>query len=149
MPNAVMVIFKEIVEYLKSGYKSRAVFLLTLTLLTILDPVAFAGLVWVLFFAKVAPLSSQFLIVASGVYLGLVSILLVATTNTSLKALKSIALFYLSIGIFFLLKGWMESMGKEFELWPWLLVWIASLGYSLSLFISEWDIDPEIKNSPE
>lgn len=130
--------FRTLSRFLRRGFPSRRKFVAVLALLVILDSAAFLGLVWFFFLKTLLPVAPQPLLWISVVYLLLVLLLAVLSLGGQLNSLKAVVLFYLSVGLFFMLRGLLEIQGRVFSVWPWILVWVATLALTVQRFGLEW-----------
>jgi hypothetical protein len=66
---------------------------------------------------------------------------LLALSFSRLRSIQTASLFYLTVGLFFLLHALLGSTGREFALWPWIIVWGASLLTALVQFGREFNLE--------
>lgn len=134
-----MLAFREMLKHIRDGFPSRWTSVLTIALLTILDFVSFVGLIWWFILRAEFSLLPEILTVLAVIYLGCTGILaIMAFGFGKLRSVRAAVLFYLSIGLFFLLAGLLESSGKTFSPLPWVILWVFTLGVVLSSFSGEF-----------
>jgi hypothetical protein len=139
-----MYLFKEMLGYLRKGFASGWAFVTVVIILSILDPCTFLGIGWFFLFRDTLKIDPAMLVRLAEVYLVLASVLgLISTVFGKLGAIRAVSLFYISVGLFFLLKGVLEMSGRDFQTWPWVLVWIATLGTTISQFGREYEFGHE------
>ncbi len=127
---------------LRESFSSTASYRTCCFLLILLDSCAFIGLIWYFFLRKSFPVSPEFLIGISIVFLACTGLhAFVATWFGRLQTVRAAAMFYCTVGLFFLVTGLMGSQGKEFSVWPWVIVWIATLGVLLGYAAKELILD--------
>lgn len=131
--NAGMFFLREIYSHLRAGFRSETSFLLACTLLVILDCGAVIGLIWYFFFRNSARLDSSILLGISCVYVMCAwMVAMLATRFSRLMSIRAASLFYISVGLFFLLYSLMDLGGKIIAIWPWGVLWVFTIGVILS-----------------
>ena len=134
-----MFAFREMLKYLRKGFANDWAFVAVVIFLSLLDPSTVAGIVWFFLFRDTLKIDPSVIVRMAEVYLAMASGLgIVSTIFGKLGAVRAVSLFYISVGLFFLLKGIMEESGREFQTWPWVLVWIATLATTISQFGREY-----------
>jgi len=133
-----MMGFRKIFEHLGSGFSQRWAWLTAAGLMIILDPVTIIGLIWFFVFSGRYPLEPSVLTWLASLYLLLAVVLVVISfIYGRLESIQTTGLFYMSVGIFFLLRGVMGTSGTDFSNWPWIIVWMAILVLIFSHFGKE------------
>ena len=142
-----MFFLKEMIRYLRGGFKARWAFVTAAVLLSILDPTTFSSIAWYFLFRQFLPIPPAILIGLAQIYLVLAIIMAGVSLVGRRSAVRTVTLFYISVGLFFLLNGWFGLSGREFGVWPWVLVWVATLGVMVSQFSREFE--PGENKTPE
>jgi hypothetical protein len=142
-----MYFFKEMLAYLRTGFVNRWTFIAAVILLSLLDPITFVGIVWYFLLRQLLPIEPNLLILISHVYLSAAILMGILSILGRLKAVRAVSLFYISVGLFFLLTGMFAADGKEFAAWPWIILWMTTLVVTLRQFGTEFRIDK--KETPE
>jgi hypothetical protein len=139
--------FREIFSHLRRGFERKWAYISAVVLLSILDPVAFVAIIWFFFFSHGYPIRPVILEIMSAVYLILTVILgIIAFQLGTHRSVRATSILYLSIGIFFLMKGTLDRSGRDFSVWPWIIVWVAILVVVLTNFARE---QSELKENPQ
>ena len=138
MGNMGSFFIRETLNYLRSGFKTRWSFIIALAMLTILDTFAFAGIIWFFLLKTIFPIPAQTLTIIGGAYLACASAMALLSLFCSLNAVRALSVFYVSVGIFFLLYGEFESSGLEFKTWPWAVLWVVTILIAGSQFSKEY-----------
>jgi hypothetical protein len=136
----MMIALRQIVSMLREGFPSRGTWLAAAVLLVLLDTTTFLGLIWRFLLRDALPASPGALIVASLIYLLLVTDLaFLAFGFGRLRCIRAAVWFYLSVGLYFLASGVLARMSREIATWPWVLVWIVTLIQVVVIFSGEMD----------
>jgi hypothetical protein len=134
-----MLAFREMLGHIRNGFPSRWTSVLTISLLSVLDFISFIGLIWWFAIKGDFPLIPGAITILATIYLACVAILgILAFGFGKLRSVRAAVLFYLSIGLFFLLAGILGLSGRIFSPWPWILIWIFTLGVVLTNFSREY-----------
>ena len=142
-----MLAFREIFSHLRRGFEQKWAYISGLVLLSVLDPVAFIGVIWFFFFSGRFPIRPVILEIIAGIYLILTVLLgAIAFQFGTHRSVRATSILYLSIGIFFLMKGTLDRSGRDFEVWPWIIVWVVILVVVLTNFARE---QSELKENPQ
>ena len=135
-----MFFLKEMVRYLRGGFKDSWAFVAAVILLSILDPTTFSSIAWYFLFRGLLPLQPATLTMLAQIYLVVATVMALISLLGRRSAVRTVTLFYISVGLFFLLNGWFGMSGREFAAWPWVLVWVATLGVTVSQFSREYEV---------
>jgi len=139
-------LLRETLNYLRNGFKSKWSFVVALIMLIFLDIFAFAGIIWFFLLKSIFPIPTQTLTILGGAYLACASAMALLSLLCSLNAVRALSVFYVSVGIFFLLYGEFESSGLEFKTWPWVVLWVITILIAGSQFSKEYK--PEENEKP-
>ena len=134
-----MLLYRELFRRLKAGFHALWSYRLCCTLLVSLDVSSVLGFVWYFFFRETVSVAPEILVILAVLYLIFVGTLFfIAMTFGKLVSVRVATMFYLTVGLFFLVTGLYADMEQEFPLWPWLIVWLATLLILLFNFAREF-----------
>ena len=134
-----MLLYRELFRRLKAGFHALWSYRLCCILLVSLDISAVVGFVWYFFFREsvsVAPATLTILAVLYLIFVG--ALFFIAMAFGKLVSVRVATMFYLTVGLFFLVTGLYADMDQEFQLWPWVLLWITTLMILLFNFAREF-----------
>lgn len=133
-----MLILKRLLHWLRLGFNDKPSFVIAVILLSLLDPFAFLGLLWFFLFQNVLAVESEILLRLALVYVILCICFGFVSIRSKNATLKYSTMFYLSVGLFFILKGWFGISGKTFSPFPWIILWVFSLYSVIQQFGREY-----------
>jgi len=135
-----MFFLREIYSHLRAGFRSETSFLMACILLGVLDLGAVVGMIWYFFFRWDVPINPSILMAVSSLYLLCAwMVAMLATRFSRLLSVRAVALFYISVGLFFLLFGFMDLGGRMIAVWPWAVMWVVTLAVVLANLGREFD----------
>ena len=119
----IRFILKKLRAHLHNSAAYHAAFVLLITL-EILTGVA---IIWHFFFSVILPLSPAALTLAGGIYTLLALVYIAINLTGRMLCFKVQGFFYISVALFFFLKGIMFLQGRDFNSWAFYLMWVAIL----------------------
>jgi hypothetical protein len=120
-----------ILNKLRSHLPTAAVYHAVLALMIILEGLTFISLVWYFFLRGALPLPPVGWAVAGGVYTLLAAAFILMNLSGGMLCFKVQGFLYLSVALFFFLKGLMFIYAREFNPWGFYLLWIALFAVTL------------------
>lgn len=133
-----MLLYRELFRRLKGGFHPAWSYRACCGLLVALDLFGFIGLLWYFLLRAYLAIPPMLLTrVAAGYLLLVLLLIFIALKYGRLVSVRVATMFYLSVGLFFLLAGVQEGRGLEIPVWPWIFVWIVTLGVLLVNFMRE------------
>ncbi len=126
-----------ILKKLRAHLPSNAAYHAAFVLLIILEILTGVAIVWHFFFRVTLPLSPLMLTVAGGIYTLLALIYLAINFAGRMLCFKVQGLFYISVALFFFLKGVMFMQGRDFNSWGFYLMWVAILAVAIREMVIE------------
>ena len=120
-----------IVNMLRTHLPGRGAFSVALVLMVALELLTYAFLVWHFFLRDALPIPGDVLLIAGGIYTLLALAFIVANLPGRMLCFKVLGFLYLSVAVFFPLKGFMYLSERDFNPWGFYLLWIALLIVSL------------------
>jgi hypothetical protein len=116
-----------ILKKLRAHLPNNAAYHAAFVLLIILEILTGLAIIWHFFFRVTLPLSPVALTITGGIYTLLALIYIAINFTGSLLCFKIQGFFYISVALFFLLKGVMFLQGRDFNSWGFYLMWVAIL----------------------
>ncbi len=118
------VIFKKLRYHLpvRAAYYAAAI------LMGVLEVLTGVALIWYFFFRDSVALSPMGWAVGGGIYTALSAAYIAVSLPGRMLCFKVQGFFYISVALFFLLKGMMLLADRDFSPWGFYLLWIVLLG---------------------
>ena len=126
-----------ITNKLRIHLPNRGAFLVASSLLVILEGLTYAFLIWHFILHDALPVSDIGLVIAGGIYSKLALAFIIVNLAGRLLCFKVLGFLYLSIAIFFPLKGFMFMAGRDFTPWGFYALWVVLIIVSFREMIVE------------
>ncbi|HDS30566.1 MAG TPA: hypothetical protein ENN67_05920 [Firmicutes bacterium] len=134
-----MLLYRELFRRLKGSFFPPWSYRACCGLLVLLDISAFVGLIWYFLLRRIAPVDPILLTqIATGYLLLVIILIFISIFYGKLMSVRVATMFYLSIGLFFLVTGIQSGRGLDFPVWPWIIVWLVTLWVLLMHFAKEF-----------
>jgi hypothetical protein len=134
--------FHIVLKKLRAHLHSDAAYRVAAILMGILEVLTGLSLIWHFFFRNVVEFTAVELTVFGGVFAFLVIVYMAVNLPGKYLCFKVQGFFYLSVALFFLLKGVLLLDRREFSPWGFYLLWIALLIVTFRETLRE--IEPDI-----
>jgi len=116
-----------ILKKLRAHLPSNAAYHAAFVLLIILEILSGVAIIWHFFFRVMLPLSPVALTITGGIYSLLALVFIAINLTGRMLCFKVQGFFYISVALFFFLKGVMFLQERDFSSWGFYLMWVAIL----------------------
>ena len=120
-----------ITNKLRAHLPEGASFSIVFGLMIVLEVLTYVFLIWHFFLRDILPMPHIWLTISGSVYALLALCFLLVNLPGRLLCFKVLGFLYLSVAIFFPLKGFMYLQDRDFNPWGFYLLWIALLIVSI------------------
>ena len=116
-----------IVNMLRTHLPGRGAFSVALVLMVTLELLTYTFLIWYFFLRDALPVPAVSLIIAGGIYTLLALVFIAVNLSGDMLCFKVLGFLYLSVAVFFPLKGFMYLSDRDFNSWGFYMLWVALL----------------------
>ena len=132
-----------LVKKLRGHLPSTAAYYTAFVLLISLEILTGAAIIWHFFLRDILPLPPMWLAIAGGIYTTMALMYLFINLTGSVLCFKIQGFFYISVALFFLLRGLLLLQSREFNPWGFYLLWTALFIVTLRETIVE--VGPDLR----